>query len=220
VRVSSELRGVLQTFGNAALGVALGLGVLGVGFFLSQLTAPRASSAATPSPVVTQTTTIAPTVSPDSSPTPTPAPSATSAPPVVSAYTNSGRRYAAIKAPVGYVFSAPFAGTVQIQLYQFIDGEVRVGSNVPSLPFFPYVTLAGSDRRVVFRPGALDRDTQLVAQDGARVAAGAALFKTIGDGASSWSTFYDANVTANVIASLVALPGETELDAVALFAPR
>jgi len=214
------MRGVLQTFGNAALGVALGLGVLGVGFFLSQLTTPRATAAATPSPVVTPTPTTAPSVSPASSPTPEPAPSATPAPPVVSAYMSGGKRYAAIKAPVGYMFSAPFAGTVQIQLYQFIDGEVRVGSNVPSLPFYPYVTLAGSDRRLVFRPGALDRDTRLVAQDGARVTAGAALFTTIGDGASSWSTFYDANVTANVIASLVALPGETELDAVAVFAPR
>ncbi len=224
MRSAAEIRGALQTFGNAAIGVVLGLGVLGVGLLLSQITSgPRSPATATP--------TGAPAVSVSAAPTPAVTPGATPSaaartalprpsPIVVSAYASGGRHYAAVTAPVGYVFTAPFAGSVQIQLYQFIDGEVRVGSNVPSLPYFPYVTLASSDRRLVLRPGALDRDTQLIAESGAQVAAGASLFKTIGDGASSWSTFYDRSVTAGVIASLVAVPGEAELDALALFDSR
>jgi hypothetical protein len=219
VRSSAQIRGALQTFGNAAIGVVLGAGLL-----LSQITSGQRSSAtAGPASVPAASASAAPT--PAATSTATPSPAARTAPPrptpiVVSAYASGGRRYAAITAPLGFVFTAPFTGTVQIQLYQFIDGEVRVGSNVPSLPYFPYVTLASSDRRLVLRPGALDRDTELLARDGAQVAAGALLFKTIGDGASSWSTFYDRGVTAGVIASLVALPGEVELDAIPLFDSR
>jgi hypothetical protein len=226
VRSAAEIRGALQTFGNAAIGVVLGLGVLGVGLVLSQITSgPRSTTAPTTAPTAVPAASVGAAPTPAATPAATSSPAARTAPPrpspiVVSAYASGGRRYAAVTAPVGYVFTAPFAGTVQIQLYQFIDGEVRVGSNVPSLPYFPYVTLASSDRRLVLRPGALDRDTQLIAESGVQVAAGASLFKTIGDGASSWSTFYDRGVTAGVIASLVAVPGEAELDALALFDSR
>ena len=136
------------------------------------------------------------------------------------AYSNSGKRYAALRAPVGYTYNAPFAGTVTVRRYQFIDGQVRVDSIFPGLPFFPYITVESADRRVIFRPGALDVDTELIVKDGSRVAAGAPLFKTIGEGASSWRTFYDRGVTANVIASVAALPSGAELDPVAFFGVR
>ena len=138
----------------------------------------------------------------------------------VSAYANSGRRYAALRAPVDFVYVAPIAGTVRVQLYQFINGEVRVGSNVTSLPFYPYVTVQSVDRRVIYRPGALNADTQMLIKDGERAEPGTPLFKTVGEGASSWRTFYDRNVTANVIASVAALPSGAELDPVAFFTPR
>ena len=138
----------------------------------------------------------------------------------VAAYTGSGKRYAALNVPVGYVFLAPFAGTVRVSLYQLIDGDVRLGSSVPSLPFFPYVTIESSDRRIIYRPGALNADTELLIKNGDRVEIGTPLFKTIGEGASSWRTFYDRGVTANVIASVAALPSGSELDPIALFATR
>ena len=136
------------------------------------------------------------------------------------AYSNSGKRYAALRAPIGFAYTAPFAGTVSVRRYQFIDGQVRVDSIFPGLPFFPYVTLESADRRIIFRPGALDVDTELSVKDGDRVAAGAPLFKTIGEGASSWRTFYDRSVTANVIASVASLPSGSELDPVAFFTRR
>ena len=138
----------------------------------------------------------------------------------VSAYTNGGKRYAALRAPVGYVYLAPVAGTVRVQQYQLIDGEVRVGSFVPSLPFFPYITISSADRRIIFRPGALNSDTQMLINDGERAELGTPLFKTVGEGASSWRTFYDRGVTANVIASVAALPSGAELDPVAFFTTR
>ena len=138
----------------------------------------------------------------------------------VAAYTGSGKRYAALNVPVGYVFLAPFAGTVRVSLYQLIDGDVRLGSSVPSLPFFPYVTLESTDRRIIYRPGALNSDTELLVKNGDRAEIGTALFKAIGGGASSWRTFYDRGVTANVIASVAALPSGSELDPVAFFTTR
>lgn len=138
----------------------------------------------------------------------------------VIAYSNGGKRYAALRAPVDYVYLAPIGGTVRVQLYQFIDGEVRVGSNVSSLPYFPYVTVQSSDRRIIFRPGALNADTQMLIKDGERAEPGTPLFKTIGDGASSWRTFYDRGMTANVIASVAALPSGAEIDPVAFLATR
>lgn len=236
--LSPEARSALQTIGNAAIGVGLGMSVLGAAFVISQFAtgqgsatqatsspaAPAATAAAiataTPPPPPSATPSLSPTLSPTSvpaTPTPTPSPSATSDPLTATAYSNSGKRYAALRAPVGYTYTAPFAGTVAVRRYQFIDGQVRVDSIFPGLPFFPYITLESADRRVIFRPGALDVDTELIAKDGDRVVAGAPLFKTIGDGASSWRTFYDRGVTANVIASVVALPSGVELDPVAFF---
>jgi len=242
VGLSPEARSALQTIGNAAVGVGLGVSVLGIAFVVSQFAAGQGSVAqatsspaspavsaaaialvtATPTPppaTASPSPTAAPTATP-ATPTPTQVPSAPADPMTATAYSNSGKRYAALRAPIGYAYTAPFAGTVTVRRYQLIDGQVRVDSIFPGLPYFPYVTLESADRRVIFRPGALDVDTELIAKDGDRVAAGAPLFKTIGEGASSWRTFYDRGVTANVIASVAALPSGAELDPVAFFGAR
>jgi hypothetical protein len=246
VGLSPEVRSALRTIGNASIGVGLGMSVLGGAFVVSQFAAgqgsvplsrsttdaPAASViglAATPTPpppspptataVPTSTPSPALTVPPPTS-TPTPSPTPSQETMTVTAYVNGGKRYAALRASVDYVYLAPVAGTVRVQLYQLIDGEVRVGSNVTSLPFFPYVTLSSADRRIIFRPGALNDDTQMLIKDGERAEPGTPLFKTVGEGASSWRTFYDRGVTANVIASVAALPSGAELDPVAFFTTR
>ncbi len=237
--LSPEQRSALQTIGNAAIGVGLGVSVLGIAFVVSQFAAgqgsvvqttlsPAASrvsvatatlATATPTPSPPSTPSAAPTIAPvTSSATATPTP--TTDPLTVTAYSYSGKRYAALTVPIGYVFLAPVAGTVRVSLYQLIDGQVRIGSSVPSLPFFPYLTLESVDRRIIYRPGALNADTQLLVRDGDRAELGAPLFKVVGDGASSWKTFYDRSVTANVIASVAALPSGAELDPVAFFTTR
>ncbi len=243
MRVSAELRSALQTIGNASIGVGLGMSVLVIAFVVSQYATGQGSSArsaataaaTTSMPLVLATSPTPPptprTASPSPSPlpsptdppstaTPTPIPPPSTAALSIAAYTSGGKRYAALSAPVGYVYLAPIAGAVQVRVYQLINGEVRLGSNVPSLPFFPYVTVESADRRVIFRPGALNTDTQLLVKDGERAEPGTPLFKTVGDGASSWKTFYDRSVTANVIASVAALPSGAELDPVAFLTQR
>jgi hypothetical protein len=243
VALSPEMRSALQTMGNAAIGVGLGMSVLGMGFVVSQFAAGQGSVATTPTPAPTAASltilaaTLAPTAPPPTpqvasstpsvtltpipTPTPTPAPASSPEPVMtVAAYTSSGKRYAALRAPVDYVYLAPIAGTVRVQLYQFIDGEVRIGSAVTSLAFFPYVTIQSADRRVIYRPGALNTDTQMLIKDGERAEPGTPLFKTVGDGASSWRTFYDRAMTANVIASVAALPSGAEVDPVAFLTTR
>ena len=238
--LSPEARSALQTVGNAAIGVGLGMTVLGIAFVVSQFAAgqgiiARATSspalvsaaalATATAPPPTPPTAASPTPVPATAPTsatptatPTPTPSTTPDPLTASAYSNSGKRYAALRAPVGYTYRAPIAGTVQVRMYQLIDGQVRVGSSVPSLPFFPYITLESTDRRIIYRPGALNADTELLVKDGERAEPGTALFKTVGDGASSWHTFYDRGMTANVILSVAQLPGGGELDPIAFLA--
>jgi hypothetical protein len=130
----------------------------------------------------------------------------------VSAYRSGGHSYAGIAALPGTVMLAPFDGTIEFRLYQYINGEVRVGSNVPSLPFFPYITIVSSDRRLTFRPGALGADTEVLVRDTERVTAGTPLFRVSGAGRSSWATFYDATSTFQVVASLQTLPSGLDLD--------
>jgi hypothetical protein len=244
VGLSPEVRLALRTIGNASIGVGLGMSVLGGGFVISQFAAGQGSLslsrstaeatassvialAATPTPPLPSliTPTAVPTASPSTAPT-DPPPTATPSPTprqeglTITAYANGGKRYAALRAPVDYIYLAPIAGTIRVQLYQLIEGEVRVGSNVTSLPFFPYVTVSSADRRVIFRPGALNADTQMLIKDGERAEPGTPLFKTVGEGASSWRTFYDRGVTANVIVSVAMLPSGSELDPVAFFTTR
>jgi hypothetical protein len=243
VGLSPEVRLALRTIGNASIGVGLGMSVLGGGFVISQFAAGQGipslsrgtadappgviALAASPtpapqSPTLTAAATASPTTTstPSATATPTPSPTPSAGPMTVAAYASGGKRYAALRAPVDYVYVAPVAGTVRVQLYQLIDGQVRVGSNVTALPFFPYVTVSSADRRIIFRPGALNADTQMLIKDGELAEPGTPLFKTVGEGASSWRTFYDRVVTANVIVSVAALPSGAELDPVAFFATR
>jgi hypothetical protein len=158
-----------------------------------------------------------PTVEPTPIATPSPPPSPAI---VASRYRLGGRNYVGLEVPVDASMAARFDGTVEIRTYQFIEGEVRLGSNVPALPFFPYVAVVGDDRRIVYRPGALGRDTEPLVRDGERVETGQALFRIIGPGRSSWATFYDSRVPFQVVVSLQALPSGRELDALAYFAEQ
>lgn len=181
--------------------------------------APSASVvAATPSPTPLVTTIISPATA---SPTAAPATASASPPPtrdplIVTAYTNGGRRFAALNAPVGYTLAAPISGSVSVVVYQFLGGEIRVGSNIPTEPFFPYITVTSADLKLVLRPGALKDDVQLLVKDGDMIRAGAPLLTIVGRGASSWRTFYDRSLTAQILASATARPSGLELDPVQL----
>ena len=220
-----ELRDLGLTFGSAAIGIGIGLGILIAGFAVSAMTLPSnsvVSTAATGAPTLAPlvsarpTGTAAATVTPRPSPTPTPVP--TPVPTLgVSAYSGQNLRLAALSMPSGYTFTSPIAGRVEIVLYQLIDGQIRSGADVPDLPQFPYVFVRSSDRELKIRPGAIDKDIRLAVKDGDIVGAGQALFTTLTDGPSSWQTFYDANVRAQVIASAVALPSRNEIDPVPVF---
>ena len=63
----------------------------------------------------------------------------------------------------------------------------------------------------------LDKDVQLMVKDGDTVLAGAPVLKIVGSGASSWATFYDKAVTAQVMASVTTRPQGTEVDPVPVF---
>lgn len=147
-----------------------------------------------------------------------PAPAVPAAPELsATPYRSAGRAYAAVSAETGATLDAPFAGRVEIRLYQLISGQVRTGANVAGLAFYPYVVLRSGDRVLTLRPGALDADSELLVKDGATVTAGTPLVRVIGDGPSSWRTFYDRTVEAQVVASLTTAAG-ADLDAVPLFA--
>jgi hypothetical protein len=164
------------------------------------------SDTATPNPLPTPSPT--PAASPTETPTPKPAELA------LTAFRSGGRGYVGIVVPdADRVFVAPFAGTVEIRIYQFIDGEVRVGSNVPSLPFYPYVSVVAPDRKITYRPGRLGAITELLARDGGAVAAGDPLFRLVASGRSSWTTFYNASAPYQVVVSLQTMPGGRDLDA-------
>lgn len=220
-----ETRSVFGTVGSGVLGIGLGLGILGIGFAVSRVVLPESAVAATsvsvaPSALRSVTPTQArptavPTTSAAVAPTPTVRPSPTADPMVVSAYQGQGLRLAAIKIPAGYTMTAPIAGRVSIALYQFVDGAIRTG--VADQPSYPYIFVRSADREIKLRPGAVDKDIQLLVKDGDTVTVGAPLFKTITEGASSWATFYDGNVTAQVVVSAIALPSGVETDPVPLF---
>jgi hypothetical protein len=183
-----------------------------------------ASAAASPSPRPSPT--ISPAVlsdiaTPNPSPTviPTPEQTASETPPptdapfALTSFRFGGRSYVGIVVPdSGRMFVAPFAGTVEILSYQFIDGEVRLGSNVPSLPFYPYISVVSPDRKITYRPGTLGVVTQVLARNGAHVEEGDELFRLIGGGRSSWSTFYNSTAPYQVVVSLQGLPSGRDLD--------
>lgn len=188
---------------------------------LTRTVAPQSPTTASTTPpdtsVLNALTAPTPIVSLAPALTPTPRPQPTSAPVMVAAYQNAGRRFAALTLPLGHTLTAPISGTASVVLYQFLGGEIRMGSNVPSEPFFPYITITSDDRKVILRPGALDREVKLLVKDGQLVTSGAPLLTVIGEGASSWRTFYDSAVVAQVIASVTNRSTGAEVDPVPFF---
>lgn len=225
----------MQTLGSAAIGVGIGLGILVAGFIVSNITLgatpvvatttgtsipiPLATRAASPTAASTASAPVSasPARIPTPAPTPTPTPTVTPDPLVVTAYSGQGLRLAALTIPSGYTVNSPIAGRVTIKVYQFIDGGIREGAESAGVPNYPYIFVRSADREVKLRPGAVDRDVQLLVKDGDVVAAGQPLFKTVSAGASSWKTFYDAAVNAQVLVSATAQPAGTEVDPVPLF---
>jgi hypothetical protein len=191
-----------------------------LGVAMPSFSLPSAAPSASPSPPVSpavlsdiSTPNPSPTVTPSPEPSPTATAAPTEAPLALTAFRFGGRGYVGIAVPeVGHTFAAPFAGTVEVRTYQFIDGEVRLGSNVPSLPFYPYVSVVAPDQRITYRPGMLGSVTQLIAGDGAQVGAGDALFRLVAPGRSSWATFYNSSAPYEVVVSLQAVPSGRDLD--------
>jgi hypothetical protein len=218
VRENGDLRSLLQTLGSAALGIGLGLAVLVGGFVISRMTLADSTVVASGAPA---TATVAPTVRasaitrPTVAPTATPVPVATPDPMVVTAYQGQGLRLAALTIPANYTVVSPIAGTVRIELYQYVNGAIVTGAT--DQPTYPYIFVTSADRLIKLRPAAVDRDVKLLVKDGDTIAAGGGLFTTLTTAASSWQTFYDKNVTAQVIASVNAQPSGNELDPVPVF---
>jgi len=175
---------------------------------------PSPSPSATSSPAVLSdiaTPVPEPTATPEPSAAQTPAPS--TAPLALTAFRFGGRSYVGIVLPdINRTFVAPFAGRVEVLVYQFIDGEVRVGSNVPSLPFYPYISVVAPDQKITYRSGTLGSDTDVLVRHGTTVAAGDPLFRPITLGRSSWTTFYNASAPYQLVVSLQALPSGRDLD--------
>jgi len=222
--VGGALPVIALRFGANLAGLALALAVVAAGVFFGNALGPaaeRETARAMPAPaaVVTPVPTAAPaTAAPATAApaTPTPAPTAAPTPvtPAVVAtpYTSDRGSYVALNVRPGTTFAAPLPGTVQIRLYQLIDGDIRLNANDATRPVFPYVTIVGADRRMIYRPGALAKDTELLVEDSATVKVGDPLFKVIASGPSSWSIFYDAGMRSQVLVSLAALPSGRELD--------
>ena len=184
---------------------------------------PQPTAAATPAPSVTLSPavlseTATPNPSPTPTPTPEPSPTETAAPTpsplALTAFRFGGRSYVGVVvSDADRTFVAPFAGRVEVQTYQFIDGEVRVGSNVAGLAFYPYVSVVAPDRKITYRPGMLGAVTELLARDGATVGAGDPLFRLITLARSSWTTFYNSSAPYQVVVSLQSMPSGRDLDA-------
>jgi len=191
-----------------------------LGIAIPSLSQSSASPSPPPSPSVSPAV-LSDVATPNPSPTATPtapSPTETAAPPeaplALTSFRFGGRSYVGIVVPeVGRTFVAPFAGTVEVLTYQFIDGEVRLGSNVASLPFYPYISVVAADKKITYRPGTLGVVTEVLAQNGTRVGAGDELFRLVAPGRSSWATFYNSSVPYQVVVSLQAVPSGRDLDA-------
>lgn len=191
-----------------------------LGIAIPSLSQSSASPSPPPSPSVSPAV-LSDVATPNPSPTATPtapSPTETAAPPeaplALTSFRFGGRSYVGIVVPeVGRTFVAPFAGTVEVLAYQLIDGEVRLGSNVASLPFYPYISVVAADKKITYRPGTLGVVTEVLAQNGTRVGAGDELFRLVAPGRSSWATFYNSSVPYQVVVSLQAVPSGRDLDA-------
>lgn len=198
------------------LGVGRVILVGDIGITLPPLSEPSASptlsTSASVSPAVLSDI-ATPIPSPTLAPTPTETAAPTEAPLALTPFRFGGRSYVGIVVPeVGRTFAAPFAGTVEVLTYQFIEGEVRLGSNVSSLPFYPYISVVAADRKITYRPGTLGAVTEILARNGTRVGEGDPLFRLVAAGRSSWTTFYNASAPYNVVVSLQGLPSGRDLD--------
>ena len=201
-----------------AVGRVILIGDLGIA--MPTFSQPSASPSPSPSPTISPAVlsdVATPNPSPTATLTPEPSPTATAAPTeaplALTSFRFGGRGYVGIVVPeVGRTFVAPFAGTVEVLTYQFIDGEVRLGSNVPSLPFYPYISVVATDRKITYRPGTLGAVTDVLALNGARVGAGDELFRLVAPGRSSWATFYNSSAPYQVVVSLQAMPSGRDLD--------
>lgn len=223
VRWLTVVRPVLSSTAGILLGALL---VAGAALFLAPQPPVTPAAVAAPAPAAAGQPVLPAVAVAESVPlptVPTSAPVASSpvaaAPPEIDAtpYRSAGRAYAAVTAAAGATIDAPIAGRVEVRLYQLINGQVRTGANVAGLAYFPYVVVRSSDRVLTLRPGALGVDSELLVKDGASVSAGMSLVRVIGEGPSSWQSFYDRGLGAQVVASLTTAGG-ADLDAVALFA--
>ncbi|MBI3522107.1 MAG: hypothetical protein HY071_03270 [Chloroflexi bacterium] len=241
------LRATGKRLASTLAGAGIGVGVLGLAIALSSSGATTFEAASVPAATATLAAVVPPlvpvpvmiesavpvaptavsTVAP-ATPPPTAAPSAApavgSAPSVphavsASAYRWGGHRYAGLSVEPGTVLTATRGGTVEVRLYQIVNGDIRIGANLPSLPYYPYIYLSTADGKVTYRPGALGVDAEVLVKDGDVVREGDALLKVIGSGGSSWRTFYDRDAAFDVIVSLVTASG-TELDPTSLIAAR
>ena len=177
--------------------------------------APPAVPAVSAPFVVEPVATAAPPTPPPATEPPAAAPVA--APAIGAApYRSGGRSYAALTAEPGAELVSPLTGRAEVRVYQLINGEIRTGANVPGLAYYPYVIVRAADRVLTLRPGALGIDSELLVRDGAAVAPGTPLVRVTGSGASSWRTFYDRTLQAQVVVSLTTA-ASTDLDAVPLF---
>jgi biotin carboxyl carrier protein len=187
-----------------------------LGVALPSFSQPTASPSPTVLPAVLSDI-ATPNPPPAAAPTPTPSPTetaaSTEAPVALTSFRFGGRSYVGIVVPdSGRTFAAPFAGTVEVLVYQFINGEVRVGSNVPTLPFYPYISVVAADRKITYRSGTLGSVTEVLARDGTQVGAGDPLFRLVAPGRSSWATFYNSSAPYQVVVSLQGLPSGRDLD--------
>ena len=150
------------------LGVGRVILIGDLGIALPSFSQPGASASQSPRPTVSPAVlsdiatpnpspaTTATTATPEPSPAETATPRA--APLALTGFRFGGRSYVGIGVPdAGRSFAAPFAGTVEVRTYQFIDGEVRVGSNLASLAFYPYISVVAADRKITYCPGTLGR---------------------------------------------------------------
>lgn len=182
----------------------------------AQIVVPPVAAVVAAPPVVAAIPSAAPaTAAPAAEPPP--AAAVPAAPAIESApYRSGGRAYAALTVEPGAELASPLAGRAEVRSYQLINGEIRTGANVAGLPYYPYILVRAADRVLTLRPGALGIDSEVLIRDGAAVVPGTPLVRVTGGGASSWRTFYDRSLQAQVVASFTTAAG-TDLDAVALF---
>ena len=200
-------------FGVGRLILIGDLGIAMPSFSQPGASASPSPSSTTPPAVLSEVATPNPSPSATPEPSPTETATPTQTPLALTAFRFGGRSYVGIVVPeIGRTFVAPFAGTVEVRVYQFIDGEVRVGSNVPTLPFYPYVSVIAADRKITYRPGTLAAVTEVLARDGTTVGAGDPLFRLIAAGRSSWTTFYNSSAPYQVVVSLQGVPSGRDLD--------